>query len=131
MGRSKEGVASRRALDPGHPNHHDRPYNVVGGQRKLDEWEEGLQDNVKTPFPEQVNFRLSFPRLLNRQTDRDRHIAEFLAVGNSGKATAQTFGLSPCRITQIRQQLCKEWHAMHNERAPFERERLADSHAAG
>ncbi|OAI42041.1 hypothetical protein AYO40_02080 [Planctomycetaceae bacterium SCGC AG-212-D15] len=107
--------------------HHDGLYNVVGGQRKLDDWEEHLQDNVRTPIPEQANFRLSYPRFMDGQTDRNRRIAEFLAVGNSGKAAAQRFGLSPCRITQIRQRLCKDWHDMHDEQAPFERERLATS----
>jgi hypothetical protein len=110
---------------------HEGLYNVVGGQRKLDEWEEGLQDNAKTPVPEQANFRLSYPRFLRRQTPRNRRLAEYLAMGNSGKTAAQRFRLSPGRVTQIRQRLCKEWHTMHDEHAPFERERLATSCAAG
>lgn len=109
---------------------HDVRCGLVGGQRNQDEWEEVLHENVRTPVPEQANFRLSFPQLLDRQVDRDRRIAEFLAAGNSGKATAHKFGLSPCRITQIRQQLCKEWHAMHDEHTPLARQRLAAIHAA-
>jgi hypothetical protein len=100
---------------------HEGLYAVVGGQRMLDRWEAFLQDNVKTPIPDQVNFRLSFPRFMDGQQDRTRRIAEFLALGNSAKAAAQKFGLSPCRITQIRQRLCKDWFGMHDEMAPFER----------
>ena len=97
---------------------HDDLYGTVGGQRLHDEHEECLRENVRTPVPDQVNFRLSFPRFLRRQTRRDRRLAHYLSLGNSGKSAAQRFGLSPGRITQIRQRLCKEWHLMHDEQAP-------------
>jgi hypothetical protein len=127
---SAKDVLSRRAQRrhgfrverlPATRTSHDGRFGVVGGQRTQDEWEEALHDNVKTPVPEQANFRLSYPRFMGSQADRNRRIAEFLAVGNSGKVAARTFGISPARITGIRQQLCRDWHAMHDEVAPFER----------
>ena len=96
---------------------HDRIYGSVYGQRLQDEHEECLRENVRTPVPDQVNFRMSFPDFLSRQTPRDRRLAVYLSLGHSGKSAAQRFGLSPGRVTQIRQRLCKEWQAMHEEPA--------------
>jgi hypothetical protein len=93
-------------------------YGAVGGQRLQDEHEECLRENVRTPVPDQVNFRVSFPAFLGRQTTRDRRLARHLSLGHSGKNAAQKFGLSPGRVTQIRQRLCREWYAMHDEQAP-------------
>jgi hypothetical protein len=99
---------------------HDERNGVGNGQRHLDELEEHLHANTQTPPPEQANFRFSFPHFLKQQTRRNRKLAKFLLMGNSGKEAAKRFGLSPGRVTQIRVQLCKEWHNMHGELAPFE-----------
>ncbi|OAI40712.1 hypothetical protein AYO40_04460 [Planctomycetaceae bacterium SCGC AG-212-D15] len=82
---------------------------------------DALVDNTQTPVHEQANFRQSYPRFLRRQTGRDRRLMQLLAMGNSAKHSGERFGLSPCRVTQIRQRLCREWYAMHDEVAPFER----------
>ena len=92
---------------------------LVRGQQELDAYEERLQDNHVTPPPDAAAFRIDFPRFLGTLSERDRDLAMYLSLGHSAKKAAERFGLSPGRITQIRQRLCKEWHGMHGEEAPF------------
>ncbi len=92
----------------------------VAAQRQLDAFEERLQDNTRTPVPDQAAFRIDFPLFLQGLTERDRRLAEYLALGYSAKQAADQFGLTPGRITQLRQEWCREWHAFHSEPAPFE-----------
>src|SRR5262249_25472721 len=90
------------------------------GQAEQDAYEQRLADNTQTPVPEQANFRLSFPVFLSNLPERDRDLAEFLSLGHEAKEAAKAFGLSPGRVTQLRQRLCRRWFAMHGEEAPFE-----------
>jgi hypothetical protein len=55
---------------------------------------------------------------------RDRRLAHFLSLGNSAKDAARKFKLSTGRITQLRQQWCREWHALHDEKVPFPRRKI-------
>jgi hypothetical protein len=88
------------------------------GQRELEALEEALHDNTRTPPDEAAAFRLDFPQYLARLSDRDRGLALFLAEGHSAKLAARAYGLSPGRVTQIRQELCRRWHELHGEPAP-------------
>jgi len=92
-------------------------YSEVHGQQKRDAWEERLRDNRLTPVPDQASFRLAYPQWVRSLGPRDRRLAHFLSLGNSAKQAAQTFKLSPGRITQLRQQWCRDWHALHDEEA--------------
>ena len=56
-----------------------------------------------TPVPDQVQFRLDWPRFFATLSGRDRRLAAFLALGHSGRQAAGRFGLSPGRVTQLRQ----------------------------
>lgn len=94
---------------------HEQLYGSVDGQRKLDEFEEWLQDNTQTPIPDQVHFRVDWPQFFCTLTCRDRAVARFLSKGHSGKQAAEKFGLSPGRVTQLRQQWCREWKAFLGE----------------
>ncbi len=91
-------------------------------------WQEALRDNRVTPIPDQVAFRIDFGTFLRSLIERDRRLIEFLAVGNSGKQAADRFNLTQGRITQLRRQWCREWYALHGEKAPFE-ERVQGRHA--
>lgn len=71
--------------------------------------EDALADNTETPPPDQAAFRLDFPAWLLTLSARDRDIARTLAAGHSAKDVSERFGLSPGRVTQIRQQLCDGW----------------------
>jgi DNA-binding NarL/FixJ family response regulator len=72
-------------------------------------WHEALTDNRQSPVPDQAAFRIDFPAWLDTLTDRDRKLAETLAMGHSAVEVAQQFGVSGARITQIRQQLMSDW----------------------
>ena len=84
-------------------------YSKPHGQQDYDAFEDRLRDNTFTPVPEQVAFRVDWPVFLTTLTPRDRQLADFLALGNSGKRAATRFNLSPGRVTQLRQRWCEEW----------------------
>ena len=90
-------------------------YSTPLGQEMQDALEERLRDNSVTPVPDQAAFRIDWPRFVKTLTGRDRWLAEFLGLGHSGKKAADKFNLSPCRVTQIRQQWCREWRASQGD----------------
>jgi hypothetical protein len=95
--------------------HHEDLYADPHGQALLDAFEERLRDNAVTPPPDAAAFRVDWPLFLVGLTQRDRDMALFLSLGHSGKATAARFGLSPGRVTQLRQQWCRAWRACQGE----------------
>jgi hypothetical protein len=99
----------------------ERAYSAVRGQEEMDAWEERLRDNTQTPVPDQASFRLAYPQFVRSLSRRDRRMAHFLSLGNSATQTARKFELTPGRITQLRQQWCRDWHALHDEEVPFPR----------
>jgi hypothetical protein len=96
---------------------HEDLYGDADGQRQLDEYEERLSDNSITPPPDQAAFRIDWPRFLRTLTHRDRELARFLSLGHQGTSAAAKFGLTPGRVTQLRQQWCREWRMFEGEDA--------------
>jgi hypothetical protein len=92
-------------------------YAVVKGQEELDAYEERLHDNTVTPPPDAAAFRIDFPRFLGDMPERDCALAMFLSLGHSAKAAARKFGLSPGRVTQLRQRWHEDWHRSDDETA--------------
>ena len=90
-------------------------YGEGNGQRHLDEYEERLRDNTITPPPDQAAFRIDWPRFLETLTHRDRELAKFLSLGHRPSRAAEKFGMVPGRVTQLRQQWCREWKAGQGE----------------
>jgi hypothetical protein len=86
-------------------------YSAPHGQGWQDAFEERLHENAVTPVPDQVQFRLDWPRFFATLSPRDRRLATFLALGHSGQRAAGRFGLSPGRVTQLRQQWRRQWRA--------------------
>jgi len=99
----------------------EKIYSDLRGQQETDAYEERLRDNTVTPPPEAAAFRIDFPQFLQALGERDRELAHFLSLGYSAKEAAQKFNVSPGRITQLRQQWCREWHALQDEEAPLKR----------
>jgi hypothetical protein len=97
----------------------EKIYSEVHGQQNRDAWEERLRDNTLTPVPDQASFRLAYPQWVRSLGRCDRRLARFLSLGNSAKDAAREFKLTPGRITQLRQQWCRDWHALHDEDVPF------------
>ncbi len=77
---------------------------------QVGEWMECLIDNRVTSVPNQVAFRLDFPRWLDEQSCRDRRIAERLSLGYSTSEIASEFKISAGRISQLRRQLADSWY---------------------
>jgi hypothetical protein len=85
------------------------------GQRLLDAFEERLHEDDVMPVPDQVAFRLDWPEYFGTLSERDRRLAEFLSLGHRATDAADRFKLSPGRVTQLRQQWCREWQAFQGD----------------
>jgi DNA-binding NarL/FixJ family response regulator len=65
--------------------------------------------NRRTSVPDQAHVRIEFPRWLEAQTNRNRQIAETLALGHSTGEVARKLNLSPARVSQIGRELYDSW----------------------
>jgi hypothetical protein len=100
---------------------HEDVHSAVSGQRVMDSFEERLHENHRTPVPEQAAFRIDWPQFLRSLSWRDQRLALFLSMGNSAKQAAGKFGVSPGRVTQLRQSWCHQWHRWNDEESPLDR----------
>ena len=82
---------------------------VMGGQHQQEAFEDALTENTVTPMPEQVVFRIDWPRFVAAQSPRDRRMMAFLAAGNSNNDAAKKFGLTPGRVSQLRRSWSEAW----------------------
>jgi hypothetical protein len=94
---------------------HEEVHTTLSGQREMDAFEERLHENYRTPVAEAAAFRIDWPQFMRSLSQRDRLLATFLSMGNSAKAAAAKFGLSPGRVTQLRQSWCREWRTSQGE----------------
>jgi hypothetical protein len=83
--------------------------------RDTGQWAEAVVEDYRTPVADQAAFRVDFPEWLGLQTDRDRRVAEALAMGERTKDVAGKYRVTPGRISQIRRQLHDSWQAFHGE----------------
>jgi hypothetical protein len=83
------------------------------------EWMECLADIRRMPVPDQVHFRIEFPRWLAMQTNRNRQIAMGLLLGHSALQVARKQNISPGRVSQIRRELYESWKAFNSEMKPI------------
>ena len=90
-------------------------YARARGRRKQGALEECLRDHRKAPVPDQVAFRIDFIVFLGALTERDRRMALALAEGHAAKQVARRFGLTPGRVTQLRQRWRRQWLAFQGE----------------
>lgn len=72
-------------------------------------WEDALQDNTQTPVPDAVAFMVDFPVWLETLSQRNRDIAEDMAVGHHTQELAERHAVSPARISQLRRQFHESW----------------------
>ena len=61
--------------------------------------------------PEQVAFRVDFPRWRAGLGPRNRAVLDALAGGDGTYAVAARFGLSPARVSQLRREFERSWRA--------------------
>ena len=76
---------------------------------------EALQDNTRSPVPDQVAFRFDFPAWLSSLGARDRGIAQDMAQGHRTGELADAYGLSPARVSQLRRQFYMDWQSFCGE----------------
>jgi hypothetical protein len=76
---------------------------------------EALADNTVTPPPDAAAFRVDFPRWLGTLPVRDRRLAEELMLGERANETAERFGMSRARVSQLRRELSQDWARFHGE----------------
>ncbi len=72
---------------------------------------EALADHRNASIPDLVAFRIDWLRFLNRRPLRDQRMAEMLGLGEKANKAAQTLGVCPGRLTQLRQRLREDWIA--------------------
>jgi hypothetical protein len=72
-------------------------------------WDEALHENTQSEIPDQVVFRIDFPEWRSALTNRDRRLIDKLMLGERPSHVARRLGLSPGRITQLRQWLRDDW----------------------
>lgn len=84
-------------------------YSAIHGQRETDTFEERLQDNARTPVPDQAAFRIDFPIWLQTLTPRERQLIQAMAMSHRTKDLSKRFHLSQGRISQLRREFLESW----------------------
>jgi hypothetical protein len=90
-------------------------YSKPHGQQDYDAFEERLADNTITPVPEQVAFRVDFPRWRSARSERDRRLIDLLILDTSTQDAARIFRVSSSRISQKRREFADDWLWFHGE----------------
>jgi len=90
-------------------------YAQPHGQQVHDAFEECLRDNTQTPVPEQAAFRIDFPRWRRTRCDRDRRIMDDMMLGERTLELSNKFGISPARVSQLRQEFHDDWQRFNGE----------------
>ena len=75
---------------------------------------EALLDNTTTPIPEQVQFRLDFPRWRSSRNARDQRLIDDLMLGERSSCMARKYGLSRPRVSELRRQMFEDWNRFCN-----------------
>ena len=78
-------------------------------------WGEILVEDKRATPADVAAWRIDFAEWLRRLTARLRKIALALAVGETTSAAARMFGVTPARISQLRQWLKRSWEAFQGE----------------
>ena len=74
-----------------------------------DAWQEVVVEDKHAGPAETAAARIDIDRWFRRLRPRQRQIAQALAVGERTKDVARRFGLSPGRVSQMRQEFSRDW----------------------
>jgi hypothetical protein len=72
-------------------------------------FDQALQDNMKSPIPDQVCFRIDFRRWRATRSDRDRQLIDDLMIGGRTGEVARKHSLTPARVAQLRREFYEDW----------------------
>jgi hypothetical protein len=78
---------------------------------------DALKDNTRTPPPDAAAFRIDYPAWLSRLGERNRRIAEDMALGERTKDLAARYGTSQGRISQLRVAFRDDWERFTEDKA--------------
>jgi hypothetical protein len=78
-------------------------------------WQQMLLEDKRATPADVAACRIDFAEWLRRLTARLRKIALALAAGETTKSAAEQFGLSPARISQLRELLKKSWESFQGD----------------
>jgi hypothetical protein len=78
-------------------------------------WHEALLENSRTDILDQVWFRIDFARWRSMLSRRDRRLVDHLMMGERPSYLAKRFGLTPGRVTQLRQKFHDDWQRFQKE----------------
>jgi hypothetical protein len=76
-------------------------------------WWRDVAAGSRAGVADQAAFNIDFPKWLSALTAVKRRVAKLLAQGHPTGATAGLVGVSPARVSQIRQELAASWSAFH------------------
>jgi DNA-directed RNA polymerase specialized sigma24 family protein len=79
-------------------------------------WRESLTDDLKTPVPEQVAFRLDFPAWVRTLKPRCRRMVLDLAAGVRASRVARKYGITLQYLCRLRRALSRHWQAFRDDR---------------
>jgi hypothetical protein len=79
------------------------------------EWREVLVEDRTAGPAEIVMTRLDFASWLATLSNRDRQLAEKLVLGETTGRVARMFRISAARVSQLRRELCTNWHRFVGE----------------
>jgi hypothetical protein len=80
-------------------------------------WREALVEDHTAGPAEIAATRLDFSGWLSTLSTRDRKLAETLAMGETTGGVARMFRISSARVSQLRRELCANWHRFVGELA--------------
>src|SRR5262249_36163093 len=92
---------------------HQTLYADPHGQDRADALEDRLRDNTQSPVPEQAAFRIDSPAWLVQLGQRERAIAQDMALDHGTNELAVRHKVSPGRISQLRREFCLDWQRFH------------------
>jgi len=72
---------------------------------------DALREDVRTPVPHRVAFKVDFCAWRASLTGKKRSILDALAAGGQTCEVAKTFGICPARVSQMRRELADGWRA--------------------
>jgi hypothetical protein len=78
-------------------------------------WKEVLLEDRRATPADLAASRIDFAAWLAMMSPLRRQIAEFLSLGESTRAAARRFALSPGRISQLRREFHASWSAFQGE----------------
>jgi hypothetical protein len=85
------------------------------GQELMDVFEERLRDNTRSPVPDQAAFRLDYPNWLSQLGQRNRAVAEDMALDLGTFELAERHKISAGRVSQLRRELHADYCRFHGE----------------